>query len=197
MENRNLKPGILVFIVSGMVVFFAACKGNNDYTKSPATESETPANADTAMKSTPVKTDTTSASSMSLARKKTRFSVGTMASKTSSSMKPDKNGVYEMTEVRPAFPGGHEALVNYINDHIEYPQSAIDNNVEGTVDVQFVVDENGSVSHAKVIGNKSQTDLDNEAVQVVSNMPKWSPGKVKGKNVKTRMVLPITYKMEG
>ena len=69
-------------------------------------------------------------------------------------MKPDKNGVYEMTEVSPAYPGGHDALEDYINNHIEYPQTAIDNNSEGTVDVQFVVDENGNVTGAKVVGNK-------------------------------------------
>jgi protein TonB len=111
-------------------------------------------------------------------------------------MKPDKDGIYEMTDTRPAHPGGQEALENYVNNNIEYQQPAIDDNTEGTVNVQFVVDENGNVTNAKEIGKELGNRLDQEAVRVISNMPKWTPGKVKGKNVKTRVVLPVTYKIE-
>jgi protein TonB len=52
------------------------------------------------------------------------------------------------------------------------------------------------VTSAKAIGKELGNGLDQEAVRVISNMPKWTPGKVKGKNVKTRVVLPITYKIE-
>ena len=133
---------------------------------------------------------------MGASRKKGKITVGTMTTRKTSEMKPDKDGVYEMAEVSPVYPGGRDALQSYINDHIEYPQSAIDNNSEGTVDVQFVVDENGKVTDARAIGSQLNNDLQNEAVRVVSNMPKWTPGKVKGKNVKSRAVLPISYKME-
>ena len=119
-----------------------------------------------------------------------------MTAKNTSGMRPDKNGVYEMTDVRPSYPGGQSALESYVNDHIQYPQTAIDDNSEGTADVKFVVDENGNVKDAQVVGNKTQNGLADQAVQVVSNMPKWTPGKVKGKNVKTRVVLPITFKMQ-
>jgi protein TonB len=111
-------------------------------------------------------------------------------------IKPDKDGVYEMTDTRPVYPGGQEALENYVNNNIEYQQPAIDESTQGTINVQFVVDENGNVANAKEIGKELGNGLDQEAVRVISNMPKWMPGKVKGKNVKTRVVLPITYKIE-
>lgn len=75
------------------------------------------------------------------------------------------------------------------------PQIAIDDNKEGTVNVQFIVDENGNVTNAKLIGNNLGDGLGDEAVRVISKMPKSEPGKVKGKNVKTRLTLPVTYKI--
>jgi periplasmic protein TonB len=197
--KKNSRVTIWALAMAGSVFFLTACN-NSDYTKSPS--ENTPANTDTAMSNAPA-TDTSSASvsankanKNSATNSKRKVSVGKMSESKMSTMKPDKDGVYEMTEVRPAFPGGQAALEDYINNHIEYQQPAIDNNTEGTVDVQFVVDENGNVSNAKVIGKELGSGLDEEAVRVVSGMPKWTPGKVKGKDVKTRMVLPITYKIE-
>src|SRR5436190_12666690 len=196
MENKKVRSWIQALIVPGVVIFLIACNGNSDYTKNPATRPETPSNPDTTMN----KMDTTatgksssSKKEMGATSKKGRVTVGTMSKSKTSEMKTDEDGVYEMAEVSPVYPGGQAALKSYINDHIEYPQSAIDNNSEGTVDVQFVVDENGKVTDAKAIGSQLNNDLQNEAVRTVSNMPKWTPGKVKGKNVKTRVVLPITY----
>jgi periplasmic protein TonB len=188
---------IWALAMAGSVFFMAACN-NSDYTKSPSTNN--PANSDTTMSNAPV-TDTTStnkptANKNSVTNKKRHVSIGNMAEKKTSAMKPDKDGVYEMTDVRPTYPGGQAALEDYINNNVEYQQPAIDNNTEGTVDVQFVVDENGKVIDAKRIGKELGGGLDEEAVRVISNMPKWTPGKVKGKNVKTRLVLPITYKIE-
>ena len=129
------------------------------------------------------------------ANRRGRVSLGKMTER-KTGMKPDKDGIYEMTDVRPAYPGGQTALENYINNNVEYQQAAIDNNTEGKVDVEFVIDEKGNVTDAKRIGKELGGGLDDEAVKVISNMPKWTPGKVKGKNVKTRLVLPITYKIE-
>ena len=119
-----------------------------------------------------------------------------MSEKRTTNIKPDQDGIYEMTDTRPAYPGGQQALENYVNNNIEYQQPAIDDNTEGTVNVQFIVDENGNVTNAKEIGKELGNGLDQEAVRVISNMPKWTPGKVKGKNVKTRVVLPVAYKIE-
>jgi len=181
----------------GSVFFITACN-NSDYTKSPSTNN--PANSDTAsnapMKDTSSATVSPNKTGATSKNKKGRVSVGKMSERKTLAMKPDKDGVYEMTDVRPAYPGGQAALEEYVNNNIEFQQPAIDNNTEGTVDVEFVVDENGSVGNAKVIGKELGSGLDDEAVRVISNMPKWTPGKVKGKNVKTRIVLPITFKIE-
>ena len=112
-------------------------------------------------------------------------------------MVKDKEGVYNKAQVMPQFPGGQNALATYVNNHVEYPQQAIDNNTTGTVMVSFVVDEKGKVTDAHVIGNQLAKDgLNLEAVRVVNNMPDWKPGKVKGKNVKTRLELPINFQLE-
>lgn len=108
----------------------------------------------------------------------------------------DKNGVYTYTDVAPAFPGGQSAIENYINNHIEYPQTALDDNVEGRSGVSFVVNENGKVTDVHTVGAKIGSGLDEEAERVVASMPKWTPGTVKGKPVKTRMTLPIVFQIE-
>jgi TonB family protein len=195
--KKNVRSNIWAMAVAGSVFFMSACN-NSDYTKSGA---NSPANNDT-MNNVPT-TDTTSATEpgstsvkTSTAKKKGKITIGNMSEKRTTNMKPDKDGIYEMTDTRPAYPGGQEALENYVNNNIEYQQPAIDDNTEGTVNVQFVVDENGNVTNAKEIGKELGNGLDQEAVRVISNMPKWTPGKVKGKNVKTRVVLPVTYKIE-
>ena len=106
-------------------------------------------------------------------------------------------GYYNRTEVLPAYKGGENAIENYITTNIEYPQDAIDNNVEGVVNVQFGIDENGNILNVSTVGNKIGHGLEEEAVRVVSKMAKWTPGQVKGKNVKTWRTLPINYKLEG
>jgi TonB family protein len=64
------------------------------------------------------------------------------------------------------------------------------------VNVHFLVDEKGNISNVTTVGNKVGYGLDEEAVRVVSKMPKWNPGQVKGKNVKTWRTLPIMYRLE-
>jgi len=112
-------------------------------------------------------------------------------------MVKDKEGVYSNVQVMPEFPGGQKALANYVNNHVEYPQQAIDDNTTGTVKVSFVVDENGKITSAHLInGSKVGKGLDEEALKVVNGMPSWKPGKVKGKNVKTRLELPISFQFD-
>ena len=108
----------------------------------------------------------------------------------------DKQGIYSRTDVAPAFAGGESALENYIVTKIVYPDDAIANNVEGIVNVKFAVDEKGNISNVSTVGQKVGYGLEEEAVKVVSDMPKWTPGQVKGKNVKTWKTLPINYRLE-
>jgi periplasmic protein TonB len=195
MKNKKSKSQGQLFVVAlALALFSMACNNKTESTSSANDSATTSANNDTAVNNAQV-TDTGTVKKQATT-KKGRATVGVMMSSKTTAMKPDKSGVYEMTEVRPSYPGGQTAMEDYITNHIEYPQTAVDGNKEGTVNVQFIVDENGNVSNAKVIGNKVGDGLDEEAVRVISKMPKWEPGKVKGKTVKTRLTLPVTYKLE-
>jgi TonB family protein len=108
-------------------------------------------------------------------------------------MASDKNGVYNYAEVKPMFPGGEKQLDKFIEDNIQYPQDAIDNGVEGTVTVTFAVDEKGNVYSPQIKDEKLGYGLDDEALNVIKKMPKWTPGSIKGKNVKSYYDLPITF----
>jgi TonB family protein len=184
MKNGNLKTGI-ISMAGGlfMTILISAC--NNDDSSKSTTAKEEVSAADTTVKA-PV-----------VVKKKGKASMGMEATDANGmKIEKDKMGVYTRAEVMPAYAGNDQALSNYIAGNIVYPDQAVENNVEGTVKVQFVVDENGVVSDVKTIGNKLGYGLEEEAVNVVSKLPKWAPGKVKGKNVKTRLTVPITYKLE-
>src|SRR6478735_10245341 len=112
-------------------------------------------------------------------------------------LEKDKEGVYNKAEIMPVYPGGEDALQTFVENNVTYPQQAVDQNAEGTVRVTFIVDEKGNVVKPSVItGANSNTALDEEALRVVQQMPKWKPGMVKGKTVKTRLSLPITFQLE-
>jgi TonB family protein len=129
--------------------------------------------------------------------KKGKASVATRNA-TSEKITKDKEGIYLSAEVLPAYPGGEGVLSNYISENISYDPDAIQNNQQGTVMVSFVVDEKGDITMAKVSDKNNNVDdaLEQEAIRVVSQMPKWEPGTVNGKKVKTWMHLPITFRIE-
>ena len=107
----------------------------------------------------------------------------------------DKEGIYNRTEIKPSYPGGQKALARFIQDNIIYPETAIENGVEGNVDVVFAVDENGKVYTPMIKGDKAGYGLDEASMDVVNKMPKWNPGQIKGKNVKSYYTLPISFKI--
>jgi protein TonB len=129
-------------------------------------------------------------------KRKGRVVVVVVPSPRHANPKPDRTGVYEYSEVSPMYQGGQAAVERYINNHIQYPQAALDNGREGRVGVSFIVNETGRVTDAHVVGKGLGQGLDAEAVRVVSSMPNWRPGTVKGRPVKTRVTLPIIFKIE-
>ncbi len=108
----------------------------------------------------------------------------------------DKEGVYSRAEIKPSYPGGEKALAKFIQENINYPDEAIEQGVEGTVQVMFAVDENGRVYTPYVKGSRVGYGLDEEATRVVSKMPTWNPGQIKGKNVKSYYTLPISFMIQ-
>ncbi len=107
----------------------------------------------------------------------------------------DPNEPLMLVEQMPEFPGGQEAMFAYIGKELKYPKEAIDRGIEGAVFIQFVVERDGSIGEVKVLRGIGG-GCDEEAVRVVQGMPKWSPGKQSGKEVRTRFNLPIRYKLQ-
>jgi TonB family protein len=113
----------------------------------------------------------------------------------------DANGkmVYNKAEVDPIYPGGEMEMVKFLKDNIEYPRPALEKSAEGTVFVDFIIDQNGKVRNAvasETIGEDIDQALKDEALRVVNAMPVWEPGKNKNKPVDAYFSVPITFELD-
>ena len=110
---------------------------------------------------------------------------------------PQKEGemIFQVVEEMPQFPGGMQEALNFLGTHIRYPVAAQEAKIEGRVIVGFVVGKDGSVSDIKVVRGINP-ELDAEAVRVVSMMPKWIPGKQRGKAVAVKYTMPIMFRLQ-
>lgn len=100
--------------------------------------------------------------------------------------------IFFVVEEMPEFPGGQLALRKYIAENVEYPEIARENEIQGRVFVQFVVNEKGDVVNAKVVRGVDPS-LDKAALKVVNSLPKWKPGKQREKPVKVSFTVPINF----
>ena len=96
-------------------------------------------------------------------------------------------------DVLPQYPGGINRARNYIASYLQYPELAVENGVEGTVIVAFVVEKDGRLNDIKIEQGLGY-GCDEEVIKVITNMPKWIPGQVNGKNVRSRMRLPVSFR---
>ncbi len=103
--------------------------------------------------------------------------------------------IFTIVEEMPSFPGGDAALMKFLGNNIKYPAIAKDAGIQGTVYVTFVVNEQGEVRDAKVLRSIGG-GCDEEAIRVVQSMPKWKPGKQRGKAVKVQYNLPIRFTLK-
>jgi protein TonB len=106
------------------------------------------------------------------------------------------DSIYFLADVMPVFPGGDEALMNYLKEHIHYPAAARAGKTEGKVVISFIIDRNGTPTNLKLVRGIGK-GCDEEALRVVRSLPKWAPGKVKGKEVKVQMNLPVKFMLNG
>ena len=106
------------------------------------------------------------------------------------------DSVLMIPEEMPSFPGGVMALMEFLQKNVKYPVEAQKKGVEGRVLVSFVVEKDGSLTEIKTVKSVDPL-LDEEAVRVVSAMPKWEPGKQKGKPVRVKYNVPISFKLTG
>lgn len=104
--------------------------------------------------------------------------------------------IFTVVEDAPAYPGGEEARMKYLRDNIKYPQMAKESGIQGTVYVTFVVERDGNVTDVKVLRGIGG-GCDEEAVRVVKLMPRWNPGKQRGKAVRVQFNVPIKFTLAG
>lgn len=100
---------------------------------------------------------------------------------------------YDYVEVKPSFPGGNEALLDYINKNRHYPADAYERGIEGRVTCSFVVNSNGNISHIKVIRGCHKS-LNQEAIRLLMEMPDWLPGRHMAHSVPVRVVHSIPFR---
>ena len=102
--------------------------------------------------------------------------------------------VFIIVEQQPEFPGGMGAFYQYVHKKLKYPSQARRMGIEGRVFVQFVVDKKGNITEVQAVKGIG-AGCNEEAVRVIKSSPKWKAGKQRGKAVKVRMILPITFKL--
>jgi TonB family protein len=110
----------------------------------------------------------------------------------------DGNVVYRKSEIEPSFTGGNAAMMEYLRDNLKFPKDALEKEMEGTVFVDFVISQNGNVREVEVtntVNEEVEQSFRDEAIRVVSAMPKWSPGRQKGNAVDVKFSIPITFEI--
>ena len=118
-----------------------------------------------------------------------------LAQKTVVSQKDQKEEPFDVVEDMPAFPGGMEAMIQFISSNIQYPADAQKQKVDGRVLVNFVVEKDGSITEVKVV-KPTFPSLDAEAIRVVKAMPKWKPGYQRGQAVRVQFTMPINFSLK-
>lgn len=109
---------------------------------------------------------------------------------------PEEQTIFEVVEEMPEFPnGGQAGLMQYLAKNIKYPTIAQENGTQGRVVCQFVVNKDGSIVDVKVLRGVDPY-LDKEAVRVISTMPKWKPGKQRGKPVRVKYTVPVMFRLQ-
>ncbi len=104
--------------------------------------------------------------------------------------------VFVVVESMPEFPGGQQALFKYLSENVKYPVIAQENGIQGRVICQFVVNKDGSIVDVEVVRSGGDPSLDKEAIRVIKSMPKWKPGKQRGKPVRVKYTVPVNFKLQ-
>jgi|GEM_PF-5299477 len=102
---------------------------------------------------------------------------------------------HTVVEQMPTFPGGNTALISYVNNEMNYPKDCMKNKIDGRVSLNFLVTSQGDIRNVIIVRSSGNRQLDNEALRIVKQMPKWNPGKQDGKAVPVSYALPIVFKL--
>ncbi len=107
----------------------------------------------------------------------------------------EEEPIFQVVEEMPSFPGGDAECMRFLSKNIKYPTIAQENGIQGRVILQFVVNKDGSIVDVTV-ARSVDPYLDKEAVRVVKMMPKWTPGKQRGKPVRVKYTLPVMFRLQ-
>ena len=113
-------------------------------------------------------------------------------SKINSSNVIDPDKIYSAVEVQADFPGGDRARSQWLRDNIQWPRDANGQQLHGEVELDFVIERDGSISNVKVTYSEN-TDLNTAAIRLISSMPKWSPAMVKNQPVRSPMGITLFF----
>lgn len=108
---------------------------------------------------------------------------------------PEEETIFQVVEVMPEFPGGMAECLKFLGKNLKYPVIAQENGIQGRVIVQFVVNRDGSIVDPVVVRSVDPY-LDKEAIRVIKSMPKWKPGQQRGKAVRVKYTVPVTFKLQ-
>ena len=103
--------------------------------------------------------------------------------------------IFTVVEQMPEFPGGTSEMYKYISANLRYPIEAQNNGIQGRTICQFVVNKDGSVVDVVVVRSSGNDALDNEAIRLISSMPKWKPGTQRGKAVRVKYTVPVNFRL--
>ena len=124
---------------------------------------------------------------------KSTTKTGEITAESSAPKKVFKGKVYDLVDEMPSFPGGPAELMKWLSSHVQYP--AIESCIQGRVIVAFIVEPYGSISNAKLVRSLDPS-IDQEALRVVRQMPKWIPGKQNGVAVRVKYNVPVIFKLQ-
>ena len=123
-----------------------------------------------------------------------RLSIQTTEDNPVQIIRNNNDSIYQIVDEMPQYPGGEAAMMKFVSENVKYPQEAKDKDIAGRVFVSFVVEKDGSVSTVKVMRGIGG-GCDEEAVRVISGMPKWKPGIKDGKPVRVSYMMPLVFKL--
>ena len=103
--------------------------------------------------------------------------------------------VFVVVEEQAEFPGGLDSMYAYIHKNLKYPELAKEKGIEGRVFVNFIIEKDGSISNVKILRGIGGF-CEEAAVEMVKNMPKWKPGKQRGKAVRVKYTLPVMFRLQ-
>ncbi|MBT3303315.1 MAG: energy transducer TonB [Bacteroidetes bacterium] len=103
-----------------------------------------------------------------------------------------EESIFIYTEEIPQFPGGEQAQMRFMSENIRYPEFERDSGIQGLVVASFIIEKDGRITDIKILKGVTP-DIDKEVIRVLKKMPRWSPGKQKGKAVRVRINLPVRF----